>query len=36
MVGLAEEDVRGTEQELIWLRAAAVMGSLRAKEMLEY
>ena len=35
MVELAEQDgVRDTEQELIWLRAAAALGSLRAKEML--
>jgi len=35
MVELAEQEgVRDTEQELIWLRAAAALGSLRAKEML--
>lgn len=36
MVELAEQDgVRGTEQEVIWLRAAAALGSLRAEEMLQ-
>jgi len=37
MIELAECDgVRDTEQELIWLRAAAALGSLRAEEMLKY
>jgi TPR repeat protein len=37
MTELAEQNgVRGTEQELVWLRAAAALGSLRAEEMLEY
>lgn len=37
MTELAEQDgVRGTEQELVWLRAAAALGSLRAEEMLAY
>jgi hypothetical protein len=37
MLELAECDgVRDTEQELIWLRAAAALGSLRAEEMLKY
>ncbi|MBZ2208397.1 hypothetical protein [Massilia soli] len=36
IVELAGQDgVRGTEQELIWLRAAVALESLRAKEMLE-
>lgn len=30
-----QEGIRGTARELIWLRAAAELGSLRAKEMLE-
>jgi len=35
MVEVAEQEgVRDTQQELIWLRAAAALGSLRAKEML--
>ncbi|HEY0589232.1 MAG TPA: hypothetical protein VGD52_24075 [Pseudoduganella sp.] len=35
MVELAEQEgVRGTHQETVWLRAAAALGSLRAKEML--
>ncbi|MFC5462596.1 hypothetical protein [Massilia niabensis] len=37
MVEFSEQDgVQGTEQELIWLRAAAALGNLRAKEILEY
>lgn len=36
MVELAGQDgVRGTEQELTWLRAAAALGNLRAEEMLQ-
>lgn len=36
MIELAEHgSVRGTEQELIWLRAAAALGCLRAEEMLK-
>lgn len=37
MTELAEQDgIRGTEQERVWLRAAAALGSIRAEEMLEY
>jgi len=37
MTELAEQDgIRGTELELVWLRAAAALGSLRAEKMLEY